>query len=186
MTILEKAIINGARTAQKNYQEFTGGYWLSYGPESFLVHTVVKSICEEGYCGFPEASPKLISKALDLQKSRGRPPKNLDQRFDTVVWNKAGNYLKAIIEVKKAWSISSLRSDRNKIKKYLESNRNHFDKAVGYLLAYTEAKRADTLQNRFPKWAKELKCKLCHHHVETPENEEWGWSVGLLRLKNDI
>ena len=137
-----------------------------------------------------KASPKRILEERD-EKLRGRPPANHKQRFDIVVWQKSKNNIRAIVEVKRAYSITGLRKDRKKISKYMDSN--DFV-STGYLLAYTEAggkkrkstpkKRENTLKNRLKNWASELSCVLTGSFVDGKGDGEWGWAVGLFRLND--
>jgi hypothetical protein len=176
---LEKAIIEGVKTAQKDYCKMTGGWWwLSHGPESFLQHAIaIKIHKQENYCVYPEASPKKIMKERD-DPLRGRPPKNLDQRFDLVVWDKSTDNLRAILEIKRAWSIADLKGDREKIETYIKQNK--FVKN-GYLVAYSEAKSSETLKNRLMHWANRLNCNLVNSHI-SPSDGEWVWAIGLLKI----
>jgi len=181
MNQLEKAIINGAEDAQKEYGELTGGWWLSHGPESFIEHSIAIKIKKKGFWVYPEASPRKIMKERN-DHPRGRPPKNLGQRFDLVVWSKSSNNIRAIIEIKRAWNITSLLNDREKIATFLKLN--EYVKS-GYLLAYTEAKgekRADTLSNRLDYWALGLNCRLVGYNTDAQGDGEWGWAFGLFRL----
>ena len=83
MNQLEKAVIEGAKTAQKDYMKLTGGWFLSHGPESFLQHSIaIKIHKQRKFCVFPEASPIKIMKERDAYL-KGRPSKN--QRFDLVI-----------------------------------------------------------------------------------------------------
>jgi hypothetical protein len=183
MNQLEKAIIDGTRTAQKEYQKMTEGWWLSHGPESFIEHAVAIKVARIGFSVYPEASPKKIR--LDLKAPpRGRPAKNLGQRFDIVVWYKTTNKIRAIIEIKRAWSIRSLRGDRTKVANFLRQKRGAH---AGYLLAYTEAKGTrceTTLSRRLDYWADHFECTLAGKHID-PERDaaQWGWCIGLFRVK---
>ncbi|MGA2938102.1 MAG: hypothetical protein ABSF52_13500 [Syntrophobacteraceae bacterium] len=186
MNKLEQAIIDGARAAHADYECFTGGYWLSYGPESFLTYAIARKIYKEGFYAVPECSPKTIWEEQSDPKPRGRPPKNSRQRFDLVVWNQANNGIVAVLEIKKAWNITNLSGDRKKIDEYLKTN--DFGKVAGYLLAYNEAEgkrrtdRTDMLKKRFEYWAQKLNCTLLEPHIKAPRNAEWAWGVALLRL----
>jgi hypothetical protein len=183
MNQLEEAVIDAAKTAQKEYEKMTGGWWLSHGPESFLQHAVAIKVREEGFWVYPEASPKKIRKDQDV-RPRGRPPRNPDKRFDLVVWQKASNKIRAILEIKRAWSISDLKGDREKIERFLKFKNNEY--VAGYLLAYTEAdgnKRGDTLSKRLNDWAQKLNCALVGLHKDAQGDGEWGWAIGLFRLK---
>ena len=137
---------------------------------------------KRGFWVFVDASPKKILKERD-ERPRGRPPKNLDKRFDMVVWQKASDKIRAILEIKVAWNITSLRSDRKKIALFMKNNEYV---NAGYLLLYTEAKgtrREETLSNRLKNWADRLRCKLVGSTMDAPGDDEWGWAVGLLRLE---
>jgi hypothetical protein len=181
MNQLEKTIIEGTRTAQREYESMTN-WWLSHGPESFLMCSVASKVAQKGgFSVFVEASPKKILKERDEQR-RGRPSANLGQRFDIVVWQKSSCDIRAIIEVKRAWSIADLRDDRKKIANYMSSN--VFVRA-GYLLAYTEANgknRQTKITDRFTNWCSELSCELACSFIDGKGDGEWGWAAGLFRL----
>lgn len=182
MNQLEQAMIEGAKIAQKNYMKMTGDWYLSHGPESFLQHTIAINICEKlGFRVYPEASPKKIMKERNVHKG-GPPKKNLYQRFDLVVWDKSSNNLRAILEIKRAWTIGPLFADQEKIANFIK--KNEYVK-LGYLLAYTDGqgeKRKETLSNRLADWETRLDCKLVDNYVDAHSDEEWGWSIGLFRL----
>jgi len=163
MNNLEKSLLAGGVDAQKRYGEMTG-WWLSHGPESFIEHEIALKVSKEGFYVFPECSPKKIMEEKD-KRPRGRPSGNRGQRFDIVVWHKATNSVRAIIEIKRAWNVDVLRADSIKVKKALGQNLAK----SGYLVIYTEAKgkkasdslsesekakrRADTLTVRLNNWA---------------------------------
>ena len=182
-TQLEKAIIQGARAARREYEKMTG-WWFYHGPESFLMCTVASKLSrKDKYIVFIEASPKKIQEALD-QKLKGKPPADRRKRFDIVVWQKSQNNIQAIVEVKKAWAITGLKKDRKKISDYMKRKKELVKK--GYLLVYTEAtkKREDTLYNRLYKWAEDLNCDLVNYFIDVKSDDEWGWAIGLFRLKD--
>src|SRR5712691_927273 len=87
MNGLEKTIFGSATGAQRLHIDMTGGWWLWDGPESFLQHTVARSITRKAYEVFIEASPAKIAKEHD-KPLRGRPTKMKQKRFDIVVWQK--------------------------------------------------------------------------------------------------
>jgi hypothetical protein len=178
MTKLEKAFIDGVKAAQKDYSEITGGWWLSHGPESFINHSIAIKVWEQGFWVYPEASPKKIIDERD-DRLKGRPPKGLGQRFDIVVWAKSSDKIRAILEIKRAWSIADLRSDRDKVATFLK--RSKYVKA-GYLLVYTEAKGEKKLLNQIANWANDLDCKLVGKYADKQGDGEWNWGIGLFRL----
>lgn len=178
MNQLEKAVIDGAKSAQKRYEKMTGGWWL--GPESFIQYCIAFNVSERGFLVIPEASPKKIMEERNAPP-KGRPPKNIYQRFDLVVWQNRGNDIKAIIEIKRAWSINDLIRDRDKIATFLK--RNEYVKS-GYLLAYTttDGDKRETLSKRIHDFAEKLNCKLVDPNIESQSDGEWSWAFGLFRL----
>ena len=82
---LESEIIKGVKSAQKDYENMTDGWWLSHGPESFLMAMVANQIFKKGdFWVFPEASPKKIEQEMEEKRKRGRPTRVQTKRFDIV------------------------------------------------------------------------------------------------------
>jgi hypothetical protein len=182
MNQLEEAIIGCTRAAQRDYEKMTAGWWLSHGPESFIMCSVANKLSRKmGFWVFVDTPPKRILKERD-ERPRGRPPKNQDNRFDMVVWQKASDEIRAVVEIKKAWNIIGLLSDRKKVAWFMKKNKYV---NAGCLLAYTEAKgtrREKTLLNRLKNWADRLRCELVGSTMDARGDGEWGWAVGLFRL----
>lgn len=184
MTKFEQTIIDGAIAAQEDYSGMTN-WWLDHGPEYFITSIVAKHIAtEHGCCVFPEASPKKIKKEINAPPKRGPVPKSDSQRFDIVVWHKASNTVKAIIEVKRAYTIKPLQDDKKKILDYMNKNQDLVKN--GYLLVYTVAKKVDTLPNTLRSWAERLKCTLVGSQIGEDETGEWRWAFGLLKLNGQL
>ena len=179
---LEKSIIEGAKEAQEDYENMSG-WWLSHGPEYFLTSIVSNWLCKKsGFYVYPEASPKKIAEEHKRPRQE-QPSKMQGKRFDIVVWNKSNIRLRAIIEIKLAWSIRPLIPDRNKMRGFLSTSEH---KPTCYLLVYTTAKgpnRVETLKRRFMHWEKKLECNLVHEHVDTQGDGEFSWALALLRLQ---
>jgi hypothetical protein len=196
MNKLEQAIVDGARAAQREYESMTG-WWLSHGPESFIEHHVAHSVSSKaGFIVFPEASPRKILEEKN-ERPKGRPASNLGQRFDIVVWYKAKNDVRAVVEIKRAWTVSDLRSDRDKVEKFVKANNR--GNGTGYLLVYTEAKgrsraadlsekvkrqrRRDTLEKRLADWERKLaRTHLVGSVIDDRGDGTWGWAFGLFRV----
>jgi hypothetical protein len=124
-----------------------------------LGYTVALKLKEEKFFVYPEASPKKIMEGRG-ERPKGRPAGNLGQRFDLVIWEKTTDNIKAVLEIKQAWDIAGLKSDREKISKFIKHKQ--YVKS-GYLLAYTEAKgvkRVQTLENRLKNWKQVLLARL--------------------------
>ncbi len=185
MQQLNAAILNAAVHAQNRYEAISD-YWLWHAPESYLTNYVANGIGRKKWQVWPEASPRKIIVDADGSK-RGRRAKNRNRRFDIVVWHKASSTLKAIIEVKLAWSVNSLMRDAEKIRK--QQNAKRASARAGYLLVYSEARHeaekrtgAATLKRRFKKWAKALDANLRGMRLRAPRGEPWAWGFALFRL----
>jgi hypothetical protein len=172
--------MTGARKARSHYERMTGGYWLWHAPESFLQVLVAQQIAKAGYSVYIDASIKKMK--LDFDALPGRPAANLRTRPDISVWYKNNSGLKAVIEVKRAWSLAPIQTDATKVAKYLGQCSAL---KTGYILAYTEAKgknRANTLENRFDNWATSISWKLLDMRIGVSESDDWAWGMGLMRM----
>jgi hypothetical protein len=77
---LESEIIKGVKSAQKDYENMTDGWWLSHGPESFLMAMVANQIFKKGdFWVFPEASPKNDRTGNGGEAKTRPPPQSSDK-----------------------------------------------------------------------------------------------------------
>lgn len=180
MNKLEQQIFRAACEAQDAYKDLTDGFWLLNGPESFLQNFVALALRGE-YLADTEASPRKIRNYYEGKPKRGRPSKNLNKRFDLVVWWDNG-YIRAIIEVKRIFSnIGALAPDAKKIRQYAKGS--NVEPFSGYILFYSEAKRRSTLENRIIRASASLNAKITGKKVVPEEEEDWLWSMALLKLQ---
>lgn len=189
---LEKTILRCAKKAQRDYEAITGGQWLDHAPELFLQAEVARGIWRRGFRVFIDASLERIRQ--EIGSSKGRRPAASRKRFDISVWRKTSNSLRAVIEIKRDWSISSIREDARKIK---DSFKLANSAPTGYLLVYSEANRERTtrrrsadweanreriLRKRFVDWARKLQWNLVDVVTGSYKTDHWG--LALLRLDN--
>lgn len=177
---LEKVLIKAVRKARDQYDEMTGGHWLSHAPETFIQFVIAREIFKADYYVFSDVSLKKVLNDVFRKapgKIRGRQPHFLSQRSDLTVWNKSSETVRAVIEIKKAWNIGPLKKDALKLKK-LSKMKN--GPRRGYIIAYTEAKREGTLDKTFSSWAKRLKMRLVGS-IQRRGNEHWYWGFAVLR-----
>lgn len=183
MNKLEHALCAGAVKANRAYDGMTG-YWLSHGPEAILTCLTGKHVSyETDMAVCVDFSPKRIEAEKD-KKKKGRKPKDFRRRFDMVVWYKASLNVRAIVEVKKAYNRTTLRSDRKKLSRYISKN-----DCAAYLLAYTEAKgsrRAETLESRRKRWPIELGCDLVSYKIHPKGDGTYGWAIYVMRVRLDL
>lgn len=177
---LELAILDGAITAQEDYGEITGGWWLWHGPESYLQTTVANRVAKQtGHAVYVDCSIRKL--AAEIKRGPGRPADNQGQRPDLTIWNKSGKTLRAAIEIKRAWSITGVRADATKLLKWLAHSHGP---GTAYLLVYSEANgknRYATLERRFSHWSKELGWRLVCSCADPQGDGEWCWGFCLLR-----
>jgi hypothetical protein len=183
MNILEKSLVDASKVAQIAYTRLSRGWWLSHGPESFLMSTIATEINRKTKSWvFLDASPKKIRREIKEPIRRGRPLGNQGKRFDLVIWKKSTNKVRAVIEIKRAYTVGMLYSDRKKLSNYL-SQENYPISA--YLLAYTEAKgtfRERTLIKRKNEWPSRLGCDIVCYAIDC-KDDEFGWAVFLLKIR---
>ena len=186
---LEKAILTAAQRAAKEFDKISGGSWLGDGPESFLQIAVGIDIARQSdrYVGF-EKSPKKLQQEME-NKFRGQPPKIHGKRFDLVVWQKATDKPRAIIEVKRSWNKSGPIKDAEKIAKHFRLKSRTC--ILGYLLVYVSRKKQDAMLKMFEIIAQDameipgIRNAKFVDKVWGDEDEGWRWSIGLIRLDAD-
>lgn len=189
---LEKTILRSAKKAQRDYEAMTGGQWLDHAPEMFLQAEVARGIWRRGFRVFIDASLDRIRQEIGSRK--GRNPAASRKRFDISVWWRTRNSIRAVIEIKRDWSITSIREDARKIK---DSFKLVDSADTGYLLVYSEANREPTikkgsadweanrerlLRKRFVDWARKLRWNSVGVVTGSYKTDHWG--LALLRLDN--
>lgn len=159
MNQFEETIMKAACDAQNFHRKMTGGYNLSYSHESFLQNFIAFQLLKLGY--WVNIDPSLVKVREEVQP-RGRipNPKRRRKRYDLIVWRKIfrSANVKAIIEIKKAWSKRPVLDDVGKVTKFLQSASGQG--ANGYVLYYTDKRRSEkrtrnedhrTISGRFDK-----------------------------------
>jgi hypothetical protein len=183
MNKLENAILDGAVKAHEVYEGVSGGGWLWHAPESFILPFVAIEVAEEGFLVYPETSPKKLNEELGVKK-RGKPRKNVGERFDLVIWYKSNEKVRCIVEVKRSQNIHPVRTDADKVRKHLSQG----VAKTGYVLVYCEAdgdEQVNKLREKFEYWAEETGSGLVGHHIDPEGNGEWTWGFVLLRLDQE-
>lgn len=198
MNSLEKTLLDATKRAWEKYEQMTDGWWLSHAPESFLQNFVALHLARtHDHSVYPECSPKKIREDL-WGPIKGRKPNNQQQRFDVVVWWKTKAFVRAVIEIKRAYTTAPIQKDRQKISDYLKQAQAK-DVRCGYLLVYSEAAQnlaqrkksngRSTLVARFKKWGPEIGAELVGYDVRTPrmteDGKQWSWGVALYRVRVD-
>lgn len=116
---LEKSILRSVRTAQREYEAMTDGWWLWHAPKSFLQVIVAQRVAKETkHVVYIDASMRRIER--ETVRGPGRRAKNAGQRPDILVWHKAARgrgpsaTLRAVIEIKTHGELPTHPSGRQK------------------------------------------------------------------------
>lgn len=183
MNNLEKQISKGAVNAFKAYGRMSGdGYWLSDAPEHFI-HVVIALRINKalGHGVFLETSAKKNDKRSE-SKRKGKESGSARKRFDIVVWRKATPSVCALIEIKHSYlnKSAAIQLDAKKLRSYRPPGNNRNPDL--YLLAYREATRRSTCETYGRILAERAHGKLVYSRVERSLEDDWHWSVALIRL----
>jgi hypothetical protein len=177
---LEKLIISAAKKSIALHEQVTGGDWFDSGPESFLQVCLAQQISKGGNFSVQlEASPKKVNRTLEAVHA-GKPSSNHNQRFDLIVWFKHEEKIRAIIEVKRAWTKVGPVKDGEKIKKYLHQKNSKAK--TGYLVVYSVRKNVETMIRMFNNIADDVGGKfITSVELKKPVEGSY-WAVGLVRI----
>lgn len=136
------ATISGIIESQKEYEEWTGGYWLWEGPEYLITINVARSITDlEGakYITLENGASRAIEDAG--AKGKGRLHRNIrpNGRVDILLWWADGTP-RAIIEIKNQISSKDqYEKDINRIKECLKRNNHKSTLQFGLFCFYESA-----------------------------------------------
>ena len=174
---LEKLIFRAAKKSQKVYKDMTDRWWLWRGAESIIQMQVAFALVGTYFLD-TESSPTKINDDKGLKRV-GRPPKNKNHRFDIIIWSKATDKIRAIIEIKRAYQIGALAPDAAKIRQYASATNS--DSFAGYILFYSVSKSRIKLTERIQKSAGSLNATIVGSYIsDLREKDKWEWSMALL------
>lgn len=176
---IKHAVMGGAKKAFKIYEKASGGYWLWHAPESYIQACVFIELS-----GLPglyvtlESSPRKIQLDCKFKRDRRSDRMTDQQRFDILVWY--GNGTPRIpIEVKKTFnSPDKCINDIDRMKPL--ANNPEINIQAGMLLAYTEAKKDQTILSRFEKIAQKTNSMLTPYICPNADDNGWRWGFGLF------
>ena len=185
-TKFERAILDAAVSAQEFHMDMTGGQYLWESHESFLQNYIAFRFAKfdakgrfrrNGYCVYIDSSPKKIREGLHKAYSGRTPMKG--KRFDLVFWFKSKDEVKAILEIKRAWTKKPIECDIAKVTNFLRSAMASNVRA-GYVLHYTDCRsnRDNVITRNFEKLAGVSGCMLVDYCVEgSGEEHRWGFAL---------
>ncbi len=178
--ILEMSL-QGVNNAFRKYHNWSNGYWLGAAPESFIETEIANSLSKiVPYITLQDTVRHILEDAnADL---RGQKPRNSPRgRVDIIVWW-ADKKPRILIEVKKAWTKDALKKDARRLNQLLNKD---CTLEKGVLVAWTAAKKPDTIDNRFSDMADNsgtiLECRV-GPKKRTYGGRIWYWDAGCFSL----
>jgi hypothetical protein len=171
---IEESIVSGVKEAQRKYVRMSSR-WLNHAPEYFLTSIVADTIHRKTrrYV-YMDVSPNRLYKyefGMDPRDGGGIRP-------DISVWNQNENAVEVCIEIKRAYSLSALRADAQRILTLV----SHQDCERGYIIAFsTDARSLSTYRERHEKWAASLGWNLVTSYTYPKDDYGYYWGFCLLR-----
>ena len=177
MTIerFEESCIRGVKSAFKKHYKFTGGLPLGRAPEGFIQGEIACALARVSRFVTLETGVKELLLKSNAEM-RGKKPRN--GRIDIAAWWKSGKP-RFLIEIKKVWPHDSISSDVKRLRQVL--GRGDGTCREGLVVAYVQAKKAETLERRLTGVAG--RCKVKRHlthgpvpyfNIHSRETEYWG------------
>ena len=146
VTSFEMEILDAAVAAQHFHIDMTGGQYLWESHESFLQSYIAFRFArfdsegrfqKGGYRVYIDPSSERVRGSL-ANSYRGRTPMKRS-RFDLVFWLKTRDEVKAVLEIKRAWTKKPIEDDINKVTQFL--GKKISENAAGYVLHYTDCRK---------------------------------------------
>ena len=185
-TKFEKALLDTAVSAQEFHKKMAWGNYLTYSHESYLQNYIAIKMNDEehDYPVYIDTTPKKI---YDW-RSDEMPS---DIRFDLTFWwkDKFKESPRALVEIKRAWSMPPIIKD---IKKIMSFCREYDNQVSGYVLYLTGTIEKEEVQKavqliirRFNKVNVEMRNKLglpglvhsVDSHIYESGNHAWGFAL---------
>jgi hypothetical protein len=180
MNSLEKEILKAASECNEMYFALSGGHGIYHAPESVIHALIAINMIHLGNAIYIDTSLKKIRQ--DMPLASGRIPKNIRTRPDLIVWNKSTATIRAAIEVKRAWTITPISKDVDKLRMHMR----HANSAKsGYILVYTDfvgAKRLEKLPKKLIRWKNDLGINLIGQIVKDEKEYEVCWCFALYKV----
>lgn len=143
MDDIANKILAGMSKAQKEYEDWTGGYWLQEAPEYMVTTYIARQISTiNNRTYYLTLENKVRDGIRDADGSKGRPRKALgfNGKFDILLW-RANGTPRAIIEVKnQVTGFSKIKDDVSRITAALSSDNKI---RCGFIAFYTSLSKGE-------------------------------------------
>lgn len=173
--MLADAALKGLTTAFDTYYRWSGGWGLSYAPESFIQAEVARSLFSIIPYVTLEAPTDLLLDRCEIDKLN-IPDTLRKGRVDIVGWKRFKPII--LVEAKRAWGHIEIREDAKRIRDLIALCLHTIQH--GMMVVYSDAASEEALLARYDGLAASANCELV---ARTPTSsihkgsaESWLWS----------
>ena len=187
--------LNGIAKAQKDYERWSGGYWLHQAPEYLMTTYVAREIAMHKenpyYITLEHNTAEAVADAGGMRPGRPRNDLRPNGKFDILLW--WGNETpRAIIEVKKHISqYRQINADVSRICTVLEQHNTIRHGIMAYYTAhYGEnsrrslrnflLERLNNIENGARDYAQGRGMNVQNHYKRVKMADDWAWVPGTL------
>lgn len=138
--------LRGVASAFDKYRRMSGGYWLSYAPESYIQAEIANALAKK--CPFVTLEDNVgeILENSGADRRGAKPRGSRWGRVDIVVWWK-NDSPRTLIEVKKISNGAIFNDDAKRLRGLLKKKTSSF--AEGILIGYADAPYKEKIDERF-------------------------------------
>ena len=185
----------GIAKAHKDYERWTGGYWLCDAPEYLITTYIARQLTtyrgHKYYVTLENNTRAAINDAGGMRKGRPRRDLRLQGRFDILLWW-AKDTPRAIIEVKK--HISAFKHISEDVSRICSTLEQENDIRAGLVAYYTShgsepdevaqfiSKRLEVIETGTRNYVNKRGMKLRHYPDKIRIVDDWAWVPGVLKI----
>ena len=185
----------GISKAQKEYEDWTGGYWLWEAPEYMVTTYIARQISTISDKTFYLTLENNVRDGIrDAGGASGRPRKDLrfNGKFDILLWWANGTP-RAIIEVKnQVTSFSKIKDDVSRISAALKRQNTIRCGFIAYYTSLTDGARkpaknrvetrVDGVESAVKKFANDNDLKFKRYPGKVVKDEDRAWTIEVLKI----
>ena len=185
----------GISKAQKEYEDWTGGYWLWEAPEYMVTTYIARQISTISDKTFYLTLENNVRDGIrDAGGASGRPRKDLrfNGKFDILLWWANGTP-RAIIEVKnQVTSFAKIKDDVSRISAALKHQNTIRCGFIAYYTSLTDGERkpaknrvetrVDGVESAVKKFANDNDLKFKRYPGKVVKDEDSAWTIEVLKI----
>ena len=196
MSEIVENTLRGIEKAQKDYERWSGGYWLYQAPEYLMTTYISKELAKYKECSYyitlEHSTTDAMAKAGDVRRGKPRDDLRLNGRFDILLWWNESP--RVIIEIKKHISqYKHISDDICRICSVLEQHNTIRHGIMAYYSAhYGESNqgalrnlicdRVKIIENKLQNYMQERGMTLQCHRKSITVVDDRAWIPGVLEM----